>query len=36
MPRDSDPQIKINQGGSGNTQNNTFIIHLISIKPRQR
>ena len=24
MPRDSDPQIKINQGGSGNTQNNTF------------
>lgn len=24
MPRDSDPKIKINQGGSGNTQNNTF------------
>ncbi len=24
IPRDSDPKIKINQGGSGNTQNNTF------------
>ena len=24
IPRDSDPKIKINQGGSDNTQNNTF------------